>query len=107
MDYFLASNSLGLIDAAVRGQIKASDRWTLKADLHMFMSAQEYTDSTGASTSAIGNEVDLTTAFKDGKFGFVFGVSVFMAADESYAYANKLVGGKTSTWNYAMCTANF
>ena len=107
MDYFLVSNDLGLMDAALRAKVELSDRWAIKADAHVFMSAQEYADSTGTSTSAVGNEVDLTAVFEDGNFGFTFGVSAFMAADEAYAYAANLVGGETSTWSYAMCTANF
>lgn len=107
MDYFVASNPLGLMDAALRSKFTVSDRWTISADAHVFMAAQEYADSTGASTTAVGNEIDLTAGFKDGRFGFTFGVSAFSAADQAYAYADVFEGGKTSTWSYAMCTADF
>lgn len=107
MDYFLASNSLGLMDAVLRAKVAATGKWTLKADFHMFRAAQEFSDTTTSPTSTIGNELDLTAEFKDGMFTFVFGVSAFMAADESHIYASNLVGGETATWSYVMCTASF
>ncbi len=112
MDNFLASNNLGLMDIALRLKVKASDRWTVKADAHMFRAAEEYTVATAKddaveTESAIGNEIDLTAAFKDGSFGFVLGASTFIAADDADGYSSNLVGGETATWGYAMCIANF
>ena len=108
MDYFLASSPLGLMDLALRLKMAPFAKWVFKADYHMFSAAQEFSDGTASGTTKkIGNEIDLTAAYKDGKFGCVIGVSTFTADDAAGNYAGNLMGDDGSTWGYIMGIANY
>lgn len=125
MDYFGAPHGLagggaiaaaGLMDIMLRGQTDITDGWTLKADIHMFKTAQDYTfdsDTSAAVTletsSDLGMEIDLTvvTTRVQG-IKLVNGVSVFMAKDDWVA---SMKGGdpekQTGFWAYSQAIVNF
>ena len=103
MDYFIPSRAEGLIDIFVRGSITPVEGWTLSADVHHFMSHQDYMGTGGNLDSDVGVEIDLyakTTKIK----GAVaqIGVSAFEPATH-FAGSD----ADTGLWGYLMFTANF
>jgi len=104
MDYFVGSNSEGLIDLMLRGKIDPAPKWTLKGDLHYFKTAEDYRDFTNTPTSDVGVEVDLTlstTSVQGVKLQG--GISGFFPS-ESYA---GFTDPDPGFWGYTMITANF
>ena len=99
----VASGTEGLIDLILRGSFAPAPGWTLSADLHHFMSHQDYLGATNEFGSAKGTEIDLyakTTNIK-GATAQV-GVSIFQPS-EHFAGPDADPG----IWGYLMFTANF
>jgi len=104
MDYFLSSNTEGLIDLMGRVSMDPSPGWTLKADVHYFRTAQEYTDFEGEETSAVGWEVDCTVGTtRVAGVQIEGGASLFLPSDSYAGFAD----GDPGFWGYIMMTTGF
>jgi len=63
MDYFVGSEPAGLMDIMVRGRVDFHPDWTVAADFHYFMTAQDYPDPADSSaTKDVGIELDATVS---------------------------------------------
>ena len=103
MDYFIASNNNGLLDAYLRGGFKPLEGWTVRGDVHYFRTHKEYT-SLGNVTNDIGMEFDLTVSTtRIAGVKFDTGASIFLPTDEYTGRTDSDPG----LWLYAMITANF
>jgi len=106
MDYFLASNSAGLMDLMFRGKISPIEGWTVKGDFHLFTTAEDYTSNvTGdnSKTKDIGMEFDFSVA--TGRIlgaTWVGGVSLFMPK-KAYTGGND----NMTMWAYSMFIVGF
>ncbi len=112
MDYFVSSNSAGLMDLMFRARMNPTEGWILKTDVHYFMTAQDYWDPLeDVYTSDVGIEIDAsvaTTRIKGIKFAT--GVSVFLP-QESFVRmdtGNPLLTESDPTWwFYNQATIDF
>ncbi|MCP4685085.1 MAG: alginate export family protein, partial [bacterium] len=102
MDYFLSSNTAGLMDLMFRARTNPAKGWVLKTDFHYFMTAQDYLDPyENALTSDVGLEIDasvVTTRIKG--ITFATGISVFLP-QESFVRlntGNPLLTESDPTW---------
>jgi hypothetical protein len=63
MDYFVATETAGLVDMMLRGKLGLDPQWTARCDFHYFQTAKDYVDplySAPIETTAIGMEFDFT-----------------------------------------------
>jgi hypothetical protein len=104
MDYFVSSQTAGLVDFMLRGRFDPAPMWTIAADVHLFSTAKDYTDYMGEMTKDVGSEIDLsvTTSVIQG-INFKAGASVFMAKESFAGFADPDPG----FWGYTMTTLNF
>ncbi|MBU8933741.1 MAG: alginate export family protein [candidate division Zixibacteria bacterium] len=104
MDYFLGSQTNGLMDIMLRGRVSPVEGWTIKGDLHFFSRTQDYTDFEGNETKSVGTEFDLTVSTKRvAGVGLSSGLSFFMPS-EAYAGTTET---NTGLWFYTQAVANF
>ncbi len=109
MDYFLGSNSSGLVDFMLRGKFDPIPGWTVKGDLHLFSTAEDYADPTStttppAMTKDVGTEIDITVSTtRVAGVKLDCGFSYFMAKD---AFAG-MTDSDPGLWAYSMATVNF
>ncbi len=104
MDYFVNSETAGLVDFMLRGHVDPAPMWTIAADIHFFSTAKDYADYLGNMTKDVGTEVDLsvTTSVVQG-IHFTAGASVFNAKESFASVASPDPG----FWGYTMTTLNF
>ena len=118
MDYFLASEPVGLMDILARGRINLHPDWTANADFHYFTTAQNYVDQADDSeTSNLGMEFDVsvsTTSIVGVKA--VCGASLFLpdAAfvrysldKEGTAEADDMTNNDPTVWAYSQLIVDF
>jgi Alginate export len=104
MDYFLKSNSGGLMDLIFRSRFSPTQGWIIKGDVHYFKTMQDYVDFNALPTSDVGIEIDVTvvtTRVKGAKI--VSGLSVFLPED-SFAGA---IDSDPAVWGYSQVIVNF
>lgn len=112
MDYFLASNTEGLMDLMFRGSLNPAEGWVVATDVHYFKTAKDYRDPLeDVYTSDIGIEIDAsvsTTRIKG--ITFDTGVSMFLP-EESFVRINpgnsRLTESDPTFWVYNQATVNF
>jgi len=106
MDYFLGSNSAGLIDLMLRGKVSPAPGWLLKGDFHLFTTAQDYTDPLDNTrlTKDVGIEIDLTVVTTTVKGVSLAGGASFFLPKDSWAGSTD---PETGIWLYQMTTVNF
>jgi hypothetical protein len=113
MDYFVPTNMTGLMDVMVRGKTDLTEGWTLKADIHMFKTAEDYSFTNPTTTltetsSDVGMEIDLTvttTRVKGVKISG--GLSMFSAKDDWAAMMTSVDEKQTGFWGYTQAVVNF
>jgi hypothetical protein len=105
MDYFLGSNDAGLMDLMLRGKVDPAPGWTVKGDLHYFMTAEDYTSPIDASaTSDVGIEFDLVVSTtRVAGVNLDAGASVFLPKE---AFAG-MKDPDPGLWMWTMATVNF
>ncbi len=96
MDYFLDSNTEGLMDMAFKFSYPVNSAWGLSAAAHMFT----YVEVAEGAEDALGNELDFAATYTDGSFNWTNGLSMFMAGDAMGDVDN-------SMWFYSQFTASF
>jgi hypothetical protein len=108
MDYFLGSNRNGLMDLALRYEMKVAPKWKLAVDLHHFSSAVNIASEDGTS-HAIGEELDITVLYKQDWLGVLGGVSGFSKKANAVNYAPNIFVGPDANawWTYIMFSASF
>ena len=105
MDYFVTSDSAGLVDLMLRGRVDPLKGWTLKGDFHFFQTAQDYASPIdGSATKDVGIEIDLalSTVAVTG-VTLDAGVSAFFPQDAFAGFTNTDPG----VWGWGMATINF
>jgi hypothetical protein len=117
MDYFVPSNTAGLIDLMLRGKVNPVQGWTISADAHYFMTAQDYVDlADTTATSDIGIEVDFTiTTTRVRGVKLASGISVFLPKEafvrswlgDPYGTESVLPFNDPTMWIYNQATINF
>jgi hypothetical protein len=112
MDYFLASEPVGLMDILARGRINFHPSWTANADFHYFTTAQNYLDPADDSeTSNLGMEFDVsvsTTSIVGVKA--VWGASLFLpdAAFVRYSLDDyNITNDDPTVWAYSQMIIDF
>lgn len=112
MDYFVSTESHGLMDLMLRGSLNPAEGWVLKTDVHYFRTAKDYWDqSDSAYTSDVGIEIDAsvsTTRIKGIKFDT--GVSVFLPQESfvrAYTLNPMLTESDPTFWVYNQATIDF
>lgn len=106
MDYFVSSNTSGLVDLMGRAHVELFRDWWLMGDFHYFQTAEEYVNPlvTDETTSDVGMEIDLTLKTKSiAGAGMMAGASFFMPED---AFAG-LEDPDTGMWFYYQFVVNF
>ncbi len=106
MDFFPSglSNAYGLMDIHAKVGLKLIDDLGAGLKFHMFNSTEDFSLSTGGTTKAYGNEVDLTFMYHyTEEVSATIGVSLFMPGD----IFKQIAGDDTSLWMYSMLKANF
>ncbi len=108
MDYFLNvpvnAYGAGLMDMHVKLSVKPCPKGLLSLAFHMFNTAEDYTLADNSTTTALGNEIDLTMKRKyNENVTFVAGGSMFMPGD----IFKETWGEDNSTWFYLMTTVGF
>jgi alginate export protein len=107
MDYFTMSNDEGLIDMGLRASYPVLDGWKAKADYHYFSTVE---DHAGGGT-ALGQEIDLSMVYKQKKFAWVSGMSMFLADDEAAGFNSdfSFVAGDQdiAMWMYSFFNVTF
>lgn len=104
MDYFLGSNTAGLMDLMLRGSVVPADGWKLLGDFHFFQTAAEYVDFDDNKTTDVGMELDLAASTsKVTGATVVLGTSVFLPTE---AFAG-MEDPDPGYWLFAMVTAGF
>jgi hypothetical protein len=114
MDYFVSSETRGLVDLMARGRGKLHSDWTVLADLHYFSTAQNYPDITESDTTATSNlgfELDLTVVTSSVKgVDLRSGFSVFLP-DEAFVRMRlndpAINEADPTFWGYLQATVNF
>lgn len=110
MDYFVSSNSEGLIDAMLRGKLDIAPKWVVKGDFHFFKTAEDYTISSPGgpiSTSDVGIEIDLSVkTTRVSGVAIQAGLSFFLPKDDFATYSG-FSTNDAGVWGYSMVTANF
>ncbi len=104
MDYFLKSNSGGLMDLIFRSKFSPTNGWIVKSDVHYFKTLQDYIDFNAVATTDVGIEIDITvitTRVKGAKI--VNGLSVFLPKD-SFA---KALDSDPGIWGYSQVIVGF
>jgi hypothetical protein len=108
MDYFVSSDTAGLMDLMLRGKIDPTKGWTVKGDLHYFLTAQKYhvpppLDTT-KTANEVGIEVDLTvTTTRVAGVQLDAGASIFLPKETFAGMKNPDPG----FWAWSMATVNF
>lgn len=105
MDYFVSSNTLGLMDLMLRGKVDPTPGWTIKGDFHYFSTAQDYTSPIdGSATKDVGIEVDLTASTtRVAGVNLMAGASIFLPKEASAGMKDPDPG----IWAWSMATVNF
>jgi hypothetical protein len=104
MDYFISSDTAGLIDVMLRGEVSPAPGWVIKADLHHFMTAADYTDFNGDKTTDVGSELDATVSTtRVAGIMLTAGGSAFLATEAFAMMEDPELG----LWGYVMMTAEF
>ncbi len=113
MDYFVSSDTHGLIDLLVRGKMDPIRGWTCRADIHYFATAVDYPSVIDSSAHrALGTEIDLAVQARRVK-GVVFeaGLSVFVpdkaGTEIVYPTAVPVTDPSTAYWAYSLATLAF
>ena len=124
MDHYLSatgagSGNMGLQDLALKVKLKPRDKWTLKADLHHFMTAVSpasktliiaNTNLSNNSTNDLGQELDLTLAHGyNANTKIVFGYSHYWAT-QTFGDVNgraATTGSDDGNWAYLMMDVKF
>jgi hypothetical protein len=102
MDYFVGTQTHGLMDIILRGALKPNDDFTIRIDLHHFQAIQDYPTIDGDESKKIGQEIDITGIAPINKnLSFHAGLSLFFASEDWRPDSN------TGTWIYAMLNAGF
>ena len=103
MDYFITSDTCGLMDLMLRAQFSPAKDWLLKADFHYFSAAADYTDFSYDETKDIGMEIDVSLSTTS-VAGVVIdaGAAMFLPS-ESFAGMDDPDPG---LWFYTALTAN-
>jgi alginate export protein len=112
MDYFVNSNTEGLMDLMFRARTNPAEGWVVKTDVHYFMTAQDYWDQyDSAYTSDVGIEIDASVATTRVKgIKFATGFSVFLP-QESFVrletWQSLLTDTDPTWWIYHQATIDF
>jgi len=103
MDYFIQSDTAGLMDLMLRGKISPFKNWVIKGDFHYFSRTAEYIDFNLEETKDVGIEIDLNLSTTSVAGVLInAGASIFLPS-ESYAGMEDPDPG---LWFYAAMTAN-
>ena len=108
MDYFVSSNTPGLMDLMLRAKVDPTPGWTVRGDLHYFQTAEKYIDPMDTlgltTTSDVGIEFDLTVSTtRVAGVNLDAGVSIFLPEDAFAGMKNPDPG----FWVWSMATLNF
>jgi len=104
MDYFLGSDSRGLMDIMLRVKANPTEGWTVKGDFHLFRTATEYVDFSDATTKDVGMEFDFgVVTSRVAGVNLAAGVSLFLPTESYVGMADP----DPTFWNYFQATANF
>jgi len=105
MDYFVGSNTEGLMDVILRGKIDPIRGWTIKGDIHYFATAKDFVSPIDSSTTkGLGVEIDLSVSTTRVKgVNLVTGLSVFGPTE---AYAG-VADPEAGFWAYSQAIVNF
>ena len=115
MDLFLAQQTLGLIDLAIKLAIQPMAKTTLKVDLHSFTSAED----DAAGNDDLGEEIDVTLIYKySANVKLVAGFSYFFGDAVNFVGTNPSAGGVNkydtsagadddASWAYIMADVKF
>jgi len=105
MDYFVSSNTPGLMDLMLRGKVDPTPGWTVRGDLHYFMTAEDYISPIDTSaTTDVGIEFDLTVSTtRVAGVNLDVGASIFLP-EEAFAGMKDPDPG---FWVWSMATLNF
>lgn len=104
MDYFIGSETTGLLDLVARCSMEAAPGWILRADLHHFRTAEEFIGFEGEKASSLGYEIDVTaTTTRVAGVRFDGGASLFLSSDE---YAG-MEDHDPGLWAFTMMTVEF
>lgn len=104
MDYFIESDSSGLMDIVLKGKFNPAHGWTCRADFHYFTRTADYIDFNSKKTQDVGVEIDLTA--QTGNIAGVnldLGTSIFFPTESFAGYSNP----DPAWWGYIMMTADF
>jgi len=104
MDYFVPSNTPGLVDFVLRGKASPAPGWLIKGDLHYFTTAADYTDFNDQNTKDVGVELDVIISTKRvAGVGIAGGAAVFLPTESFAGLKNPNPG----FWLFSMMTADF
>ena len=112
MDYFIASDSAGLIDLIMRGRANVFPNWQVALDGHYFQTAQDYVELADSTmTTKVGMEADFSIATSSVR-GIMLqsGISVFVPQE---AFVRASLNDPASTdhdptvWSYFQATVSF
>ncbi|MFZ5979552.1 MAG: alginate export family protein [Candidatus Zixiibacteriota bacterium] len=103
MDYFIQSDTAGLMDLMIRAKMAPAKDWVLNGDFHYFTRTADYVDFNYDETKDVGMEIDLTLSTTS-VAGVVIdaGASLFLPKE---AFAG-MEDPDPGFWFYAALTAN-
>jgi len=119
MDYFVATETHGLMDAMVRGKFALAPQWTARTDLHYFKTAKAYQDpyvdpatSQINETTSVGLEFDFTlNTTSVAGVNVLAGCSVFLPDESFVRYRLRDYAGESKNdptyWSYAQVAVDF
>ncbi len=102
LSQYFPNYDAGLLDLALRFSAPLSDAWMLKADAHIFSTAEDFNPE---GENSLGNEVDIVLNYTDGRLGWQNGLGIFSANEDS-GFAG-VEDPDTAIWFYSMMTASF
>ena len=112
MDYFVASDTAGLMDLMLHARGKVFPEWKVMFDGHYFRTTQDYIELFDSTmTSKVGMEADLTVATTSIK-GVTLqgGASLFLPQEAFVRYRQNyptLTSNDPTFWSYFQATVNF
>lgn len=103
MDYFVSSESEGLIDIIGRASGEFFDGWMVGAHFHHFIAAADYQGALGDQTNKIGSEVDIFGSTREIRGAYLqAGLSAFFPSED---FGGE--GADPGLWGYWLVTVDF